>query len=97
MRDVFARRDIPDNVKALFVPNGRGTGRESMVVPLITHFNTTFQLSLEIGIALPMFTEEVLRSNFEMADHLMKQPLAVAKKALLALRKLGEFLVHPDL
>lgn len=100
MRDLFERQDIPDSVRALFVPNGRGTAKESMVVPLIRHFNTTYQLSLQIGIATPMFTREILRNNYDhetMPDKFMKQHIDVAKEALSALKKLGEFLVHPDL
>ena len=104
MHELFRRRDIPEKVRVLFVPNGLCTpdAGEGMVLPLITMFNSTQQLSQQSGIAVPMFTQDVLRRISEshkeafIAFH-QGQHLDVARKARTALLQLGEFLAHPNL
>jgi hypothetical protein len=94
---LFQRQDIPARVRALFVPSGRGTPNESMVVPIAQTFNQTQQLSHELGYPVPMLTENSLRDVAGLTQLLRNQHIAIKNTCLGNFRSLAMFLQDPNL
>lgn len=65
LRALINGEDVPQKVQDLFVPSGKGSGHEEMIVPVIPRFNTTQQVSQDEGIAVPLLknTLESLKSG----------------------------------
>jgi hypothetical protein len=71
----FSSEEVPDEVKAMFLPSGKDSGLEgcetvfqwgneetvgSMVVCLVPHFHQLQQISQEVGIPVPMLSQGTL-------------------------------------
>lgn len=63
LRALIIGEDVPPKVKDLFVPSGKGTEHEEMIVPVIPRFNTTQQVSQDEGIAVPLLTNTLPSLN----------------------------------
>lgn len=83
LEKIFSSEEVPDDVRAMFLPSGKDSGLEgaetvfrfggketsgSMVVCLAPNFNQIQQISQEIGIPVPMLTQDTLQDLKQDVD-----------------------------